>query len=331
LILALFLILVLLTGAWLRSELVIPYYSGSAEESFVEIPRGSTTARIAGLLADAGILHSRLPFMLYIRWRDLGRHLQAGEYRFASAASPIQVAERLVRGDIFYYSVTIPEGLTAEETIDIISRAGLGHREELERALHRTEWIHEFAPQAPSLEGYLFPDTYRFARKTASEQIIHALIDQFRQKITQLTSECPLPPGKTVSHVVTMASLIEKEVGSRDERPKVASVFENRIARGMPLACDPTVIYALKLAGKYDGNIRKPDLRMESPYNTYVHTGMPPGPIANPGLDSLRAAINPPTTDYLFFVSRNDGTHQFSKDFRTHQNAVDRFQKRARR
>jgi len=326
-----FLILVLFTIGWFRSELVTPYYSGAADETFVEIPRGSATNGIAGLLADAGVLRSRLPFMIYVRWRDLGRRLQAGEYRFASAATPIQIAERLVQGDVFYYSVTIPEGLTAEETIDLIARAGLGKRDEMERALHRTEWIRDLVPQASTLEGYLFPDTYRFARKTTSEQIIHALVEQFRQKITQLTSEHPLGPGRSISRVVTMASLIEKEVFSRDERVEVASVFENRMDKGMPLACDPTVIYALKLAGKYDGNIRKVDLRMESPYNTYVHTGLPPGPIANPGLDSLRAAIDPPKTDYLFFVSRNDGTHQFSKDFRTHQNAVDRFQKRVKR
>ncbi len=332
LFLLLFLVILILAGAWwVRSELAMPYYGGAAGETFVEIPRGSTSELIAGLLADAGVLRSRVPFLVYLRWRDAGRRLQAGEYRFSSPATPIQIAERLLRGDVFYYSVTIPEGLTADETIEQIVRSGLGNQGELERALRRTEWIRDLAPEAQSLEGYLFPDTYRFARKASSEQIIHTMVEQSHQKIARLAAEYPPKPGWNIARIVTLASLIEKEVSRQDERNLVASVFENRIQRGMPLACDPTVIYALKLAGKYDGNIRKADLQMESPYNTYNRTGLPPGPIANPGLDSLRAALDPPRTDYLFFVSRNDGTHQFSKDFRTHQVAVARFQKRTKR
>jgi UPF0755 protein len=321
-------ILILAGCFWVRSELITSYYGGAPGETFVEIPRGSNSELIAGLLADAGVLRSRVPFLAYIRWRDAGRRLQAGEYRFSSPATPIQLAERLLRGDVFYYSVTIPEGLAADEAIDQIVRAGLGNQSELQRALLRTEWIRDLAPQARSLEGYLFPDTYRFARKTSSEQIIHAMVDQSRRKIARLAAEYPTKPGWNIARIVTLASLIEKEVRDPDERNLVASVFENRLQKGMPLACDPTVIYALKLAGKFDGNLHKADLRIESPYNTYNRAGLPPGPITNPGLDSLRAALNPPRTDYLFFVSRNDGTHQFSKDFRAHQIAVAQYQKR---
>ncbi len=323
--------LLLLAGWWVKSELDSPYYGAAQNETFVDIPRGSTTESIAGLLADAGALHSRIPFLLYVRWRDAGRRLQAGEYRFSAPATPAQVAQRLIQGDVFYYSITIPEGLTAEETIDLIARSGLGDRAEMQRDLSRTEWISDLAPKALSLEGYLFPDTYRFGRKTTSEQIIHAMVDQFRVKVARLVAEHPLRAGWDIVRLVTLASLIEKEVSNPQERKMVASVFDNRIQRGMPLACDPTVIYALKQTGKYDGNIRKQDLQVESPYNTYLHTGLPPAPIANPGLDSLRAALAPPKTDFLFFVSRNDGTHQFSKDFRTHENAVSRYQKHSRR
>ncbi len=325
-------ILLMLLGVWwIRSELVTPYYGAATNEAFVEIPRGATTEMIAGLLTDSGVLHSRLPILLYLRWRDLGRRLQAGEYRFTSPATPIQIGQRLVQGDVFYCSITIPEGLSAEETVQQIARGGLGNQGEMERALHRTEWIRDLVPEAATLEGYLFPETYRFARKTTSEQIVHAMVDQFRLKIARLLAEHPLRAGWSITRLVTLASLIEKEVSNQDERYLVASVFDNRIGKGIPLACDPTVIYALKLTGKYDGNIHKSDLQLESPYNTYIHAGLPPGPIANPGMDSLRASLNPPKTNYLYFVSRNDGTHQFSEDFRAHQIAVYRFQKRVKR
>ncbi len=316
---------------WVKSDLETPYYEASTHEIFIDVPRGSTTDSIASSLSDAGVLRNRLPFQIYVRWKGAGRRLQAGEYRFSAPATPIQIFQRLLQGDVFYYSVTIPEGLTAEETAEQIAQCGLGTRAELERALRRTEWIRDLAPGAASLEGYLFPETYRFGRRATSEQIIHAMVDQFRVKITRLLSEHPLRPGWNVQRLVTLASLIEKEVSNRDERYMVASVFDNRIGKGMPLACDPTVIYALKLSGKYDGNIHKRDLQIESPYNTYVHVGLPPGPIANPGMDSLRAALAPPKTDYLFFVSRNDGTHQFSKDLRTHESAVARYQRQSHR
>ncbi len=327
----LILTLVTLLGVWwIRSELVTPYYGAAGREIFVDIPRGATTDSIAGQLSEAGVLRSRIPFILYVRWRDVGRRLQAGEYRFSAPATPVQIIHRLVQGDIFYISVTIPEGLTAEETIAEIAQSGLGNKAEMQRALRRTEWIHDLAPEALSLEGYLFPETYHFGRKTTSEQIIHVTVNQFRARITRLIADHPLRPGWDIARVVTLASMIEKEASDPKERCLIASVFDNRIDRGMPLACDPTVIYALRLAGKYDGNIRKGDLQIESPYNTYTHVGLPPGPIANPGLDSLRAAISHPKTDYLYFVSRNDGTHQFSKDYRTHQTAVARFQRRGK-
>lgn len=329
LLLLLLVALIFAAAWWVHGELNTPYFGGETAGTFVEIQRGATCQTIAGSLCDAGIIKSRIPFLAYIRWRDAGRRLQAGDYRFASPATPIQVAQRLMQGDVFYYSVTIPEGLTAAETVEQIVRAGIGDRGELLHALQRTDWIRDLDPEARTLEGYLFPDTYRFGRKTSSDQIIRTMVLEFRDKCGALLAQHPLRPGWNLARMVTLASLVEKETGNRDERYAVASVFTNRLARSMPLACDPTVIYALKLAGKYDGNIRKPDLQLPSPYNTYVRKGLPPGPIASPGIESLRAALAPAKTDFLFFVSRNDGTHQFSKDFRAHQKAVDQYQKRS--
>ena len=316
---------------WVWAELTTPFYAASESEAFVEIPKGATSRLIADLLADARVLNSRIPFLLYLRWTGSGRLMQAGEYRFFEPATPTRVAERLIHGDVFYMSVTVPEGLTAVETVALLTRHNLGNREEMERALLRTEWIHDLSPRALNLEGYLFPDTYRFTRKVTSEEIVRAMVDQFRSRYRSLLTDHPLPEGWTADRIVRLASIVEKEVSSQEERVLVASVLKNRLQKGMPLACDPTIIYALKLAGKFDGNIRKIDLSIESPYNTYVHSGLPPSPIANPGLGSLSAALSPSQSDYLYFVSRNDGTHQFSKDLKSHQAAVHRFQRRATR
>lgn len=312
---------------WLRSELETPYYALAGEETFVEIAKGATTADIARTLRESGIVHSALPFEIYVRWKGFAQHLQAGEYRFTDTCSPIEITGRLVRGDVYYRSITIPEGLTALDTIEQIHRAGLGSLQKLGDALFRTEWISDLDSRAKTLEGYLFPETYRFPRKATPEEVLKAMVDQFKARFAKLRAEYPGHRSSDAAAIVTLASMIEKESKRAEERPLVASVFLNRLAKGVPLACDPTLIYAMKLAGKYDGNIRKADLAMRSPYNTYINSGLPPSPIANPGEDSLRAAISPAHTPYMYFVSRNDGTHQFSRDFKTHQAAVSRFQK----
>ena len=312
---------------WVAWELRTPYYGSSNAETFVEIPRGAALSVIAELLTKAGVLHARIPFLLNVRWSNSARHLQAGEYRFTSPATPEQIVQRLIRGDVFYISITIPEGLTAHETIEHVARTGLGNLNELENALQRTDWIGDLDPGARSLEGYLFPETYRFSHKVTSEETLKAMVDQFKARFAKLKEAHPIRKDWRVSQIVILASIVEKEVKIPQERPLVASVLINRLERGMSLACDPTIIYALKLAGNYDGNIRKADLEIDSPYNTYIHAGFPPGPIANPGEDSLKAVLEPQKTDFLYFVSRNDGTHQFSKDFQSHLNAVAKFQK----
>ena len=313
-------------GIWVRGELQTPFYGASSPEVFITIPRGASTREIADILTAQGVLHTQLPFRLYLRLTKSERRIQAGEFRFSQPATPKQIAQRLIRGDVFFHSVTIPEGLTAQETIELLARNGLGKRPDLRKALSRTDWVRDLNPRAQNLEGYLFPETYRFNRNADSETIIRKMVEQFRDTSSAVLKASPLPAGWSLSQIVILASLIEKEVKHAEEGPLVASVLVNRLKKKMPLGCDATIIYAMKLAGTYEGRLGKADLRMESPYNSYLHPNLPPGPICNPGTASLRAALNPARTDYYYYVSRNDGTHQFSKDYRSHSLAVYKYQ-----
>jgi UPF0755 protein len=314
-------------AAWLRFEITSAYYDGGAEV-FVEIPRGATPGAIAESLRAAGVVRHAWPLLLYLRWTGLSRKLRAGEYRFSAPARPEQIVLRLVQGDVYYRTITIPEGLTAGETASLIAARGLAPERELAGLVHKVEWIYDLDPNATSLEGYLFPETYRFSRHATAEDILKSMVAQFRSRIAPIVAAHGLPPGRTLPQIVTLASLIEKEARTDEERRLVSSVLNNRLRIGMPLACDPTIIYALKLKGTYDGNLHKEDLALRSPYNTYLNAGLPPGPIANAGASSLNAAFAPVASEYLYYVSRNDGTHVFSRDYRSHQSAVDRFQKR---
>ncbi len=316
---------------WLRSQLETPYYGANTPETYLDITRGANTTQIAHLLENSGILHSRIPFILYLRYKGMGHRIQAGEYLFSGEATPKEIAQRLIRGDVYYQSITVPEGLTAFETIELLARNGVGHLSEMQQALQRTDWIHELDPAAQSLEGYLFPETYRFGRKADSETAIKTMLAMFRIKVEQIVKKYPLPPGWNVPQIVILASMIEKEVKTVEEAPLVASVLVNRLRKKIPLSVDATIIYAMKLAGIYEGNLSRADLEMESPYNTYIHPDLPPGPICNPGSNALRAALVPAETDYLYYVSRNDGTHQFSKDLRSHNQAVNKYQRSLRR
>jgi len=319
-----------LPAGWIYIETEKPYYGASSEETFVEIPKGMDTGSIARLLVHYRIIRHRIPFIVFMRLTGNAELIQAGEYRFAEPASPRQIAERLVMGDNFFRAVTVPEGLTAMETIDLFLQKGLGEREEMKSALQKTEWIADIAPDAQTLEGYLFPETYHLSRKADSTQIIQTMVEQFRKQFERLIAQYPMPDGWNASRVVILASMIEKEVQKSEERPVVSSVFYNRLRLKMTMGCDATIIYAMKLLGTYNGNIRRSDLSMESPYNTYINRGLPPGPIANPGTESLIAALNPSDTEYLYYVSRNDGTHVFSKTYSEHQRAVNRYQRAGR-
>ena len=325
----LFAILALAAVVSVWTELRSPYYGAGEEEVFINIPPGTSTAEITGKLKEQGILRSGLPLRLWMRYHDIDRDLQAGEYRFSGMATPIEVAERLARGDVYFRSITIPEGLTAMETVDLLARSGFGDRKKLEAMLLRTDLIRDLNPSAENLEGYLFPATYRFGRMD-EEAVITAMVNQFKIRINRILRESPLPDRWTIPDIVTLASMIEKEASNPREQPIVASVLTNRLRINMKLDCDATIIYAMKLAGTWDGNIRRADLRMDSPYNSYIYRGLPPGPICNPGESTIRAALNPDETEYFYYVSRNDGTHQFSIDLRAHNNAVNRYQRSGR-
>ena len=314
----------------LLSELNSPYYYSAQEEIFIYIPPGTSAARVAELLKEHGIIHMKLPFRLWLRRNGFDHSLKAGEYRFSGMSTPIEIAERLSRGDVYFRSITIPEGLTSLETVELLTRGGFGDREKLEAALLRVDYIRDFNPYAQNLEGYLFPETYRFGRWNDEETIISVMVNQFKNRMNKILEESPLPNGWTVARIVTLASMIEKEVKTPSEQPIVASVMLNRLRLNMALEIDATIIYAMKLAGTWKGIIRRPDIKMESPYNTYIHRDLPPGPICNPGENTIRAALNPEKTDYLFYVSKNDGTHQFSKDLRAHNNAVNLYQRSGR-
>lgn len=305
------LVLVLLLAALAAWWLLAPF--GPARETFIDIPSGSATPRMATLLEQGGAIRSRYAFDL-LRLAKGGR-LKAGEYRFDHPTSVIEVYRRLARGDVYTRTVVIPEGYNIFDVAHAIEAAGLGPAAEfLVAERTNTALIADLVAgrKVASLEGFLFPDTYRFSRHTTPAGMLNIMVKRFRQQ----TASLGLPAD--AMRTVTLASIVEKEVGQSAERPLVASVFENRLERGMPLQTDPTVIYAALLESRYRGTIYASDLKADSAYNTYRHAGLPPGPIASPGLASLRAVLHPTTTEYLYFVSDGAGRTKFSKTLGEH-------------
>ena len=291
-------------------------------ETFVEIPPGTGTAAIGARLQAAGIVRSRYVFEA-MRFRKPGV-LRAGEYRFDHPATVGEVYARIARGDVYTVAVVVPEGYNIYDISQTVEKAGLGTVAGFLAAAHRdTALIADLSPHAVSLEGYLFPDTYRFNRHATADQMVAAMVRRFRREAATLS----WTTGQNEANIVTLASLIEKEVRVASERPLVAGVFLNRIARGMPLATDPTVIYAAYVDGRWQGPgpkiiIYRSDLDSPSPYNTYRHAGLPPGPICNPGIASLQAALHPAETDYLYFVADAAGHSRFATDLKEHNQNV---------
>jgi UPF0755 protein len=290
--------------------------------TYVDIAPGTGSQAIATQLEQAGVLRSRYAFLLLRAVK--GGKLIAGEYRFNHPAPATEVYSRLTRGDVYTVPLTIPEGYNLFDIAQAVESAGLGSRDTfLAAERSQTALIADLAPNAPSLEGYLFPDTYRFARHVPPSQILTAMVKRFRQVAAQLNLTSNLGPRTlNLPTTVILASLIEKEVSEDSERPLVASVFANRLANGMPLATDPSVIYAALLDGRYRGAIYASDLKSDSPYNTYRHTGLPPGPICNPGIAAIKAALAPAHTDYLYFVADAQGHSRFSATLKQHSQQV---------
>jgi UPF0755 protein len=317
--LTLVLLAVLGAGGWLAWALLTPVTPEG--QRFVLLRPGYSTRRIAAELESAGVIQSRLGFIL---WHRIQRKqsLKAGEYLFDKTARTVDVHDRLVRGDIYVHTVVIPEGFTMFDIAQALQEAGLGSNQEFLTVAHSNlELVSDLAPEAKSLEGYLFPNTYEFTRTQSMKDMAAAMVKQFRQVAEQIGLTAS-GQGMDVQKTVTMASIVEKETAVPEERAVVASVYYNRLARNIALQADPSVIYAELLNGNYSGALHHSDMGFQSAYNTYTHPGLPPGPIGNPGRSSLEAALHPAQTEYFYFVSDGNGHHRFSRSLEEHNQNV---------
>jgi UPF0755 protein len=315
-------------AVWLLVGAEKPYKGYEAAEQFVEIPPGAGPALIGRRLTESGVVRDSISFRAALARSGQARRLQAGEYRFDQPMSAREVIDKLARGDVFLRPITFPEGLTIQQMAQIYERDGGGRRADLVAAARNAALIREIDPAAPDLEGYLFPNTYSLPRRATAEQLVQQMVTAFRDVLTQEIVQRAAARGLTVRQLMTLASLVEKETAKPEERPLVAAVYTNRLRIGMGMQCDPTVIYALEKAGKYTGNLTRESLQFDSPYNTYRYAGLPPGPIAAPGRASIEAASAPADVPYLYFVSRNDGSHVFSETLDEHNRKVFEYQKK---
>ncbi|MEK6320641.1 MAG: endolytic transglycosylase MltG [Acidobacteriota bacterium] len=328
-------IVILAGGAcalWVR-KIVTASVEHSAADRIITIDQGAGTQAIVARLTEAGIVSHPLALKIYLRITGGGSNLKAGDYKFPSPISPLQAIEKIRRGEVYLERVTIPEGFNRFEIAETFAtKTGKATTEEFLRLMEDQTPIQRIAPEARNLEGYLFPDTYNYNTKTTPQDLIRAMVNRFEEVFTPEWSVRASQLGLTVNQVVTLASIIEEEAKVPDERPHMASVFFNRLKRGMPLASDPTFIYAAILAGDYDGNPNQLRYRARpSPYNTYVVSGLPPGPIASPGRDSLEAVLHPDHTDDLYFVvNGTGGRHRFSRTAEEHDAAVEEYRRQQR-
>jgi UPF0755 protein len=303
-------------GAWTLSQLN-QSYQGFSKPVFIEFAHGTSTRAMAAELESKGVIRDRWLF-LAARVLRRGRNLQAGEYRFDKAASPLEVFGRIARGDIYYMELLIPEGFNMFDIAEAVAKLGTMRSETFLAAARNPAMIRDVDPDAPSLEGYLFPSKYRVYRHTTAQQICRMMTEEFRAEWAAVGA------GARAHDTITLASLVEREARRPDERALVASVFHNRLKLGMRLDCDPTTVYAALVEHRYRGTIYRSDLANTSPWNTYQHAGLPPGPIASPGLGSIKAALAPADTRYLYFVAKADGSggHNFSDSLVKHDEAV---------
>jgi UPF0755 protein len=327
----LILIALLAFAAWFAWALLTPVEPRA--KTFVMLRPGYSTRHIARELKSAGVIRSERAFVLwhYIHHRSL----QAGEYLFEKPANLIDVQKRLARGDVYFRTVVVPEGFTMFDIARAVEAAGLGPVEDFLKVAQSNTLIADLDPDAPSLEGYLFPDTYKFSRMQNMQEIAAAMVNQFRQVAAQaglISNSVSTQPdaGRSLHNIVIMASIIEKETAVAEERPEVASVYYNRLAKDIALDADPSIIYAELMAGTYTGALHHDDMRFNSPYNTYTHPGLPPGPIGNPGKSALEAAVHPAQTDYYYFVADAQGHHRFAHTMEEHNKNVDAYRRAMR-
>jgi UPF0755 protein len=305
--------------AWLCFAIMVP--PGPASQQLVTLKPKTSTRQIAAELEHAGAIRSATAFLLY-HYTVGHRTLKAGEYEFSKPSNEIAVYNRIARGEVASHGVVIPEGFNMFDVAAALEQAGVCKRDEFLKFV-RTDvsLISDLDPEARTLEGYLFPDTYNFGAAQTPRDVATSMVKRFRQEAQHIGLT------ENIHRTVTMASIVEKETRLASERPLVAGVFENRLSQHIGLATDPSVIYASLLRGKFDGTIRQSDLQLDSPYNTYKYAGLPPGPIANPGVTALQAAMHPTQTDYLYFVANNAGGHNFARTIEEHNHNVSEYRK----
>lgn len=315
--------------AWTKRELAAPHaFAPEGTEREFAVASGASARAIFEQLERENFIRSALLVRLFHSRALDDPALQTGVYRLPSPISALEILRMLREGEVATEPLTVIEGLTIAETVEAILRAGFGDRAALVAELARPDRIRDLDPEALDLEGYLFPDTYRFPRGASEAQIADRLVGAFRERFDLEVRPLLAPSdARTVREIVILASLVEKEAKLDAERPLIAAVYANRLRRGIGLYADPTIIHGLKLAGRWDGNLRRRDLEAASPWNTYRVSGLPPGPIASPGAASLRAAARPAESPFLYFVSKNDGSHVFSETLAEHNRNVDRWQR----
>lgn len=304
----------------------IPYRGYGASYAMVEIPEGAGAFKVLEILESHGIVQHFPRAMTFLRLTNRAVGIKTGEYSFVRPMTPGEAFDKIISGDVFYHRVTILEGLRSDEVFAQFVRSGFGTAEEFQQAFRDVTSVAGMDDEAVDLEGYLFPDTYSLQKGTTAAAIVGSMVARFREVFDPSWIESAHQHGLSVRQAIALASMIERETAHSEEDPLVSSVFHNRLRVGMRLQCDPTVIYALAMRNTYDGNIRKGDLRIDSRYNTYHYFGLPPGPIGNPGAAALSAAVHPAATDYLYFVSMNNGRHFFSTNLRDHNRAVHKYQ-----
>lgn len=321
------LVALLFFSTWFFIEFSLPQ-NRSGKGVVFEVEKGKGASSIAQSLKDKGVIKKKWPFLLAYKIFFPGKSLKAGEYSLEPSFSTKDILKALTEGQIILHSITIPEGLTRLEIGNLLQSQKLCAAEDFVEASNNPQLISSLDKKASDLEGYLFPETYHFPRGTSGNEIVSTMVSQFKEIFNKEWTEKAHKMGLTVREVVTLASLIEKETSLSEERNLVSAVFHNRLKRRMKLDCDPTIIFVLKQEGKFQGRLHTKDMNYDSPYNTYLYPGLPPGPIANPGKESLQAALYPAKENYLYFVSKNDGSHTFSSNFQDHQKAVSQYQKR---
>lgn len=298
----------------------------STAETTVNIPKGSGFLRITEILDDAGLVQNRPFFWALALFKKANRHIRAGEYELSGAMSPSDILDKLVRGAIKDYKVTLPEDITAGEVAQRLASFKLINEKEFMRLARDRLFLASLGIEADSIEGYLFPNTYLLDRSMTTREIIEIIVGQFHKRVTPEMIKRAAEIGLTVPQWVTLASMIGKESGNDEEKPLISAVFHNRLKLGMKLQSDPTAVYHLGQNGNPVNKVRREHLRADTPHNTYIISGLPPGPIANPGIDSLKAALWPAKVDYLYFVAKNDGGHLFSTNLAAHNRAVLKYQ-----